>query len=385
MRGLLSILGLAAALIVCSLLGPAAAQAEECLLPNPEECFGLHDLDVVFTGKNGEELTKAGLPQGEVLTQAGKHPFALTISFRVNGRETEKGGEEPFAQIRDALFTFMPGFAGAPTAVPACSTTDFLTRDPKASNALSSCPDSAAIGVVSNELAARKGGGATFYSAVYLIEPSPGITAKLGFWVAGVPVTIDADLSEESPHLVVSGPTNIPQLVEVMGSVFTIWGVPADPAHDPLRGRCIKIDTGESTGICQADIEEEPFLTMPRNCDGPLPTTYHALSWAPYDAATETFLPAATDEGGVLTRDEAGNPQGMTGCGALLFAPRISAQPSARRAASPSGLDFAMQIDDEGLTNPDGIAGSDLREVEVTLPEGVTLNPSQAEGLGNRS
>ncbi len=359
------------AFTLCAALGAGSAQAAE--FECPPQCFGLHDFDVVFTGIKGESLTQAGAPQGEILTQAGEHPFAMTISFRVNGKETDKGGEEPFEAIRDALFTQMPGLAGAPTAVPACSTADFLTQAPELGEQLPDCPDSAAIGVVENQLASKEGKD-TLFSAVYNLEPSPGVAAKFGFWAAGIPVTIDANLSEESPNLIVAGPTNTPQQVEVMGSIFTLWGVPADPAHDPLRGRCIKLATGESTGKCPVNIEEVPFLTMPRNCDGPLATTYHALSWLGSEA-----------EGAVLSHEEAGNPRGMTGCGALTFAPRVSAQPSARSAASPSGMEIGIEIDDEGLSNPTGFAGSDMRKVVVTFPEGVTLNPSQAEGLATCS
>lgn len=355
------------ALGLCALFGSAPAQAAEC--PTSEECFGLHKVDVTYTGEKGEVLDEVVPPQGEVLTQAGEHPFSYTISFRVNGEETLEGGEEPFEAIRDALFTQMPGFAGAPTAVPTCSTADFLTVSGGSfGEHLSSCSNSDVIGVVAIQLASKTG-KFPIYSAVYNLEPSPGVTAKLGFWAGGVPVTIDAGLSEESPYLIVAGPTNTPQLIEVMGSVFTLWGVPADPAHDPLRGRCLR-DTGVSIGECPAGVEEVPFLTMPRNCDGPLVTSYRVVSWLGSEVRGE-----------IPTHDETGNPQGMTGCGTLAFSPRISAQPSSRQAASPSGLDFTMQINDEGLTNPTGIAGSDLRKAVVTLPEGVTLNPSQAEGL----
>ncbi len=382
---LLFALGLGAALIACSMLSAAPAGAvEECKDPIAEKCFGLHEVDITFTGLKGENLTQAGFPEGENLTQAGEHPFAMTTSLRVNGEENGEGGEKPFAAIRDVIFTQMRGFAASPTAVPACPTADFLTFSlNKKGELVSSCPDSAAIGFVGNQLA-DKTSKKTIFTAVYNVESTPGIAAKLGFWAGGIPVTIDANLSEESPNLVVAGPTNIPQVVEVMGSIFTLWGVPADPAHDPLRGRCIEYD-GSSNGKCPANVTEAPFITMPRNCDGPLATIYHAVSWPPYDAAAEAFLPASTQSDEIPTHDEAGNPQGMTGCGTLAFSPRISAQPSARSAASPSGLDFTMPIDDEGLTNPTGIAGSDLRKVVVTLPEGVTLNPSQAEGLATCS
>ena len=339
---------------VAALLGAPAALA----------AFGLHDFDVTFTG-----------PKGEILTQAGEHPFAMTTSFRVNGEKTGKGGEEVDEAIRDALFTQMPGFAASPTAVPTCSTADFFTISPNPKvkgEQLSSCPDSAAVGIVANQLSSETS-EFVFSSAVYNLETSPGMAGKLGFWVGGIPVTIDADLSEESPNLIVAGPTNTPQLVAVTGSEFTLWGVPVDPAHDPMRGGCVKVD-GTSAGECDVSIAEVPFITMPRNCNGPLTTTYHALSWL-----------GSEEDGKVETHDEAGNPQGMTGCGALAFAPRISAQPSARSAASPSGLDVSLEIDDEGLTNPTGLAGSDLRKAVVTLPEGVTLNPSQAEGLATCS
>jgi hypothetical protein len=325
--------------------------------------FGLHDFDVIFTN-----------PKGEIVSQAGAHPFAMTTSFRVNGEETAEGGEFPDEAIRDALFTQMPGFTGIPSAVPACSAADFFTLNGESGVSSSNCPDAAAVGVVANQLASKNAKG-IIYSAVYNLEPSPGVAAKLGFWAGGVPVTIDADPSEDSPNLIVAGPTNIPQLVEVMGSEFTLWGIPADPAHDPLRGKCINI-SGESTGKCHVSIAEVPFITMPRSCESPLRSTYNALSWL-----------GSTDTGEVFTHDEVGNPQEMTGCGALTFSPHISTAPTSRSAASPSGMDIALHFDDEGLTNPseEATAASDLKKAALTFPEGVTINPSQAEGLATCS
>jgi hypothetical protein len=353
--------------VVLALLSIAAfapsAQGAEC----PPNCFGLHNVDVVFTGEGGEDLTQAGPPQGEILTQAGVHPFAMTTSFRVNGEETEQGGELPFEAIRDVLFSQMPGFAAAPTAVPVCSTADFLTNVGGASN----CPDSAAVGTVKVQLAG-KAGKAEFYGAVYNLEPAPGIASKLGFWISEVPVTIDARLGEDPPYPVIAGPTNTSQLVEAMGAVFTLWGVPADPAHDPLRGRCLSQATGGSLGQCPVNIQVTPFITMPRNCDGPLATTYEAVSWLGTEAV-----------GSVLSHDESGNPQGMTGCGSLAFDPQISAQPTSKAATSPTGLDFSLDVQDEGLTSSKegAVAGSDIEKAVVTLPEGFTANPSLAEGL----
>ncbi|HET8863687.1 MAG TPA: hypothetical protein VFM94_10600 [Solirubrobacterales bacterium] len=71
----------------------------------------------------------------------------------------------------------------------------------------------------------------------------------------------------------------------------------------------------------------------------------------------------------------------MTGCDKLAFSPSIDSQPSTDQASSPSGLAFNVDITDPGIGNPDGLAASDIKKTVVTLPKGVTVNPSQAEGL----
>ena len=338
------------ALALCGVLAPAgAAQAD----------FGLNGFDVTFTG-----------PKGEILEGAGEHPFAMTIPFNVNSHETGEGGALADEAVRNVLFTFMPGFAASPTAVPTCSTVQFLTIH----ETLPSCPDSAAIGTAEVQLAnavAKPFAGA----AVYNLETTPGIAAKIGFYVTGIPVVVDANLSSASPNLIVSGPTNISQLVEVLSAKTTLWGVPADPRHDSLRGRCIDVN-GNSKGQCPVNnvVAEAPFITMPRACDGPLTSSYEALSWL-----------GSKDSGSSITHDEAGNPKGMSGCGKIGFAPTATAQTTSRQAASPTGMDVSLHFEDEGISNPSGIAGSDLRKAVVTFPEGVTLNPSQAEGLATCS
>jgi hypothetical protein len=76
------------------------------------------------------------------------------------------------------------------------------------------------------------------------------------------------------------------------------------------------------------------------------------------------------------------NPIGFSGCGKLGYAPQIESIPSADSAESGSGLDFNLDVNDEGLKNPKGLAQSEAKKVEVALPEGVTVNPSIGEGLG---
>jgi hypothetical protein len=328
--------------------------------------FGLHDFDVAFTGPRAV-LDEADAPLGPIVSQAGSHPFEMTTSFGVNGEPSGQGGEFVDEPLRDALFTQMNGFAANPRVVPTCSSADFLTPNP-ANVTQPNCPDASAVGIVGAQLSSEISEG-FLYGPVYNIEASPGKAGKLGFWITKVPVTVDAELSEEAPYPIVAGLTNTSQVLEVIGSVFTLWGVPADPRHDALRGACINV-LGESTDECSASVGETPFITLPRACTGPLATTYFVRSWLD-----------SVEEGFAETHDEVGNPAGMTGCGALAFSPHLEAAPTSRTAAGPAGMDVDLHLEDEGLLNPSGIAGSDIDKAVVTFPEGVTLNPSQAEGL----
>ena len=181
-----------------------------------------------------------------------------------------------------------------------------------------------------------------------------------------VPVTIDLKVNEDPPFNVLAVLHNTPNAVTFYHSALSVWGVPASPVHDAERG---------CSGPCKLNLQEKPFLTLPRACEGPLPTSFAAVSWDEPDATPIT--------GTSFTHDDAEppNPLGMTGCSRLGFAPTITAQPTTKAATSPTGLDFSLNVKDEGLGNPEGLAQSDIRKAVVTLPEGMSVNPSIAEGL----
>jgi hypothetical protein len=72
----------------------------------------------------------------------------------------------------------------------------------------------------------------------------------------------------------------------------------------------------------------------------------------------------------------------MIGCGSLGFDADTAADPSTASAESASGLDFTIDVEDEGLKSPAGRAKADIEAIKLELPAGVTTNPSAAEGLG---
>jgi hypothetical protein len=69
----------------------------------------------------------------------------------------------------------------------------------------------------------------------------------------------------------------------------------------------------------------------------------------------------------------------ITGCGGLPFDPRFDVVPTSSRADSPTGLEVQLHVPQ----NPDpfGLATAHLRDAIVTLPEGMTVNPSAGNGL----
>ena len=204
--------------------------------PGAQAKYGIEEFDVTFNGPPAV-LDDAKAPRGALLTQAGTHPFEMTTSFELFSQPTEKGGaflEEPF---RELLATQMTGFAGAPTAVPTCSLADFLTPNPEA-KLRPNCPSASAVGyletIVASDLSL-----APLFGAAFNVEPGAGEVSRLGFWITGIPVTVDVGIQDHPPYRILAGPRNTSQLVEVISSRLTLWGVPADKRHDKLRGLCI--------------------------------------------------------------------------------------------------------------------------------------------------
>jgi hypothetical protein len=303
-----------------------------------DAAFGFREAAVDFTNEDGSPAT-----------QAGSHPFAMTTAFEFNTVEEEGiGFETPDGNIKDLKIEFPAGFAGNPTAMPYCSTVDLVAED---------CPISSEVGVVD----VQAGGVEFTRTGVYNMPAPPGVAAKIGFKALTVPVTTELGVSPDPPYNLIASVPNIPEVVPFFGSSLTVWGTPAEAAHDSERTRC--------GGSCSLNLPEKPFLMLPRSCPSALTTIFEMDSWEL--PGSWVSQPAST--------------LGPTGCGKLGFGPRLSAQPTNRSAESPTGMDLEVNVSDEGIGNPKGAAQSDVQKAVVTLPEGVTANPSLAEGLATCS
>ncbi len=322
-------------------------------------------------------------PEGLPAMAAGSHPFAMTTRLAMNTTVIPEGGscikefcELAEGELRNLTVTMPAGFTGNPFAVPRCTTAEFIHRE----NSAPSCPDSTAVGISAVKIDFKPlpvGETRYLHVAVYNLVPPPGVAAKLGFAVLNVPVTVDLTVNPSPPYNVEAHLTNTAQAAYFYGSALTIWGDPTAAAHNPLRGHCLdvlagsEIDEPVSKGNCPSQAPPKAFITLPRRCEGALSTVFDAVAWNSGDKAGLT----------TKTEDSQGNPLSTLGCGKVEFGPHFQAQPTSASAESPTGFDVNLHIDNPGLENPAGVSSSDIKKAVVALPQGMTANPSQAEGL----
>jgi hypothetical protein len=340
-----------------------------CLPSSASAALGLRHLDLSFRNADGS-----------VAVEAGAHPDSMTTSVGVTTYVEPGLGQIPEGEARNLRIDFPPGLVGDRGAVPFCTRAEFVDR----SEGRAGCSDATAVGyaALKVEFEALPEGSEDEYIhvPVYNLVPSPGVPAELGFVALNVPLTVQVGLSESAPYHLVAKTTNIPQAILFYDSVITVWGNPSHPSHDPLRGKCLSKEVTEftkepvSTGKCPVKTPEQAFLTMPRSCTGPLSTLFTLTTWS-------ALQPPVS--GTAVTHDDSEPPQpiGMTNCATLGFAPQIGAKPSSSSAQSPTGLTFNLSMEDSGLASPTLKAQSDVKKTVVTLPQGMTVNPSAAAGL----
>ncbi len=331
-------LSLAAALAVLLLCAPFV---------QAQEGFGLRNISVAFEEEDGSPATKAG-----------SHPFAFTTTFDVNTTEDPELGEIPIDAVKDLTIDLPPGLVADPGASPTCPAAVFIaSTDPHNPR----CPNATVLGFTTVKVGTTEPSTSTF--PVYNLTAPRGAVLKVGFEASGVPVTFEAGLRPSPPYNGFVSVTNVPQPINFYGSKTTVWGDPSDKSHDAQRGTCL---SSAAADLCAGGgAGGHPFITLPRSCSGPLTTTFRARSWQ--DPSSWLSQSVQSEE--------------LGDCAGLSFAATIDARPSSDRVSSPSGLAFDLDLANEGLTSSSGRANSDIRSTAVTLPAGVTINPSQAEGL----
>jgi hypothetical protein len=314
--------------------------------------FGLNDFSLQTTDEDGGGSSSA----------AG-HPYSLTFSYDTNTvpRELEKSNDKPYevvASPKNIVVDLPLGLIGNPLATATrCPLSDLNT-----SKGLAPCPKSSILGYVVIEGEAAAGGevvGSRYAIAsttpIFNMIPERGYPAEFGIEQLSKSVLLYANVAHTSLgyQLRVSVP-GLLKADELHFASLTFFGDPA------------QVDE-----VASPDIPETAFVTNPADCaSGPLTARIEANSWQHPEEWTSA---------------ESITYPSLTGCSLLQFNPTLAMAPSptseegTTQADEPSAYTVDLRVPQTtGFTET---ATPALRDATVTLPAGVSVSPSAAEGL----
>jgi hypothetical protein len=219
---------------------------------------------------------------------------------------------------------------------------------------------------------------------VYNLVPPSGVPAQFGVGLEKFVGFLDAKVhpGPGGTYNLAIEASNI-QTPGVAGVDVSFWGDPAEQSHNALRYPQGENHPGEGVQSREAP---KPFLSLSTSCGVPQEFSVAAVPWED---------PLAVSFSGAASTDEQNNPLVIGGCAKLDFSPSIevapgseplsgppvssSATPVSMATDTPTGLNVNLRLPQN--EDPNGLREADLKTGVVTLPPGVTLSSSAANGL----
>jgi hypothetical protein len=304
------------------------------LLNGEAPAFGLQDFSVGVYGANGASDSQAGDHPGALMTS-----IDYTTAFDATGRTGTRfvAVQDPKSEIVDLPL----GFVGDPLAAEQCPESDLRGNH---------CPPGSQVGV-----AVVYKEGAPEPEKIYNMVPEAGYPALFAFEYVSADIFLRARVLPSASGYVLS--VSVPEVprssgVKATGATVIFFGDPSE--RDGVQG------------------SSQAFVTNPTNCSaGPSKARVEMDSWV----NPSQWVSRET------TMYEASPLQALSGCDALHFNPTIAVAPTeTTQADTPSGYEVDLKVPQTANAWPE-LATPDLRNAEVTLPEGVSLSPGAADGL----
>ena len=275
--------------------------------------------------------------RGEAYTQAAGHPPVGITAFELNHKNGLLGGE-PEGAIKNIRVDLPPGLAGNPEALPKCSIAAFQNDE---------CSPSTQVGTT--ELTAFDGvNDLSISGTVYNLEQPPGLALDFGIHVAVEPLV--------SVHLYLEGHASWSSDYH---EYFEIHNVPRE---GEVLGLKVPLAVLKSKLIFNGRAGKGDFLTLPSECSSTTTSYLEVESWE-----------------GQISRTQTHTPVGVEGCGKVPFKPTAEVRPETAGSDEPDGAITEIKVPQNA--GAEEINTADIRDAHVTLPEGLTLNPSAARGL----
>jgi hypothetical protein len=321
----------------------AAAAAMALCAPIAQAAFGVeeHNFEAGTCRTSSCTYASVEASHGEAYTQAAGHPpFGIT-GFELNHHSAGLA-QEPDGSLKRVRVDIPPGLAADPQALPVCSDEAFNNN---------ACPANTKVGT--NELVVFADlANLTIDGTVYNLEQKPNLPLDFGIDVAVEPLVnvhifLEGHISWSTDYHEYFEINNIPKEGEVAG-----LKVPLAVLKSKL------IFNGRAPG----EPGKGNFLTLPSVCSSTTSSHLEVESYA-----------------GEVSRTETHTPVGVEGCGEVPFAPTALIRPEVSQSDQPDGA--AVEVRAPQNAGENELNTADIRDARVTLPEGMTLNPSAAHGL----
>jgi hypothetical protein len=281
--------------------------------------------------------------------QAASSPFNTFVTFALN----QNGGKEVEGQVRRIRVDSPPGIVFNPHAIPTCQLAQLAKAE---------CSPQSIIGKATGAEETAKGTDTPFEAFIFNLVPPAGAPSDFAYGTVKGIVQMVGGVSWHAESLKGEGvktPTGDSH------ELFTIEGVPQSP---PLVALTIAF-FGAPEEVVKAGQPNNAFIRIPTSCTGPA-TNYLEIESYAGESKGFSFTPVPP-----FTPI----PLETMNCKAVPFSPTFNLAPETSQSDSPTGLEATIGVPQD--QEPSKLASSHLRTAEVTLPEGMTLNPSAGQGL----
>jgi hypothetical protein len=273
--------------------------------------------------------------------------------------------------VKDVVVDLPLGFAGSTLAAPECTEVQLDSE--------THCPPDTIVGHIATEPFGSK---TAAKGPIYNIVPEDGHPAEFGFTAPQIKASLIAGYVSVVPtpagYVLRFIASDIPEIT-LKRLVVTFYG---DPALKDAETRQQQQELELKRPITlEAPSVQPPFFTSPSSCSGPQVTKIWVDSWtdpAKWQAGSDELAPANLEEP-AWAKSESVSPA-VSGCDVLSFSPELEAQPTTDEADAPSGLTFGLKVPQTSNVNVPGTPA--LKNIKVLFPEGMTVDPSAADGLG---
>jgi hypothetical protein len=307
---------------------------------------------------------------GQFFEQAAGHPPVGFTQFIVNTETGPPLGPTPIGNLRTVRVDLPPGLTVNPQST---SQQCELAPGESPAECATTAPESK---VGYSEVRATNPATGFFVDLppadVYNIVPEEGEPARFGLSLLGNDVFLEADIEWEGDY----------------HEYFTIHVAKLDLPTLPLLGEFARVAKNRLVFDGTAG-EDGTFITTPTTCLGP------AAPGSPVEHIYSTYLRADSYEEpdpnfpngsafveSKIPRKPPAFETSPKECDSIPFDPSIATNPNTAQTDSPSGATVTVDLPEiKDPLKEEKQGTSHVRNAKVTLPPGMGLNPSAANGL----